>query len=55
MDLSPSVREDVSLVGVTIMNSEAAIGAIDVRGAPGGQFDEECARAALTKIQERMK
>ena len=30
MDLSPSVREDVSLVGVTIMNSEAAIGAIDV-------------------------
>ena len=41
--------------GVTIMASGAAIGAIGVSGAPGGQFDEECARAALTKIQERMK
>jgi len=41
--------------GVTIMAGGAAIGAIGVSGAPGGQFDEECARAALTKIQERMK
>jgi uncharacterized protein GlcG (DUF336 family) len=38
--------------GVTIMVGGAAIG---VSGAPGGQFDEECARAALAKIQERMK
>jgi hypothetical protein len=26
-----------------------------VSGAPGGQFDEECARAALGKIKDRMK
>jgi hypothetical protein len=26
-----------------------------VSGAPGGQLDEECARAALAKIKERMK
>jgi uncharacterized protein GlcG (DUF336 family) len=41
--------------GVTIMAGGVAIGAIGVSGAPGGQFDEECARAALAKIQDRMK
>src|SRR5690349_16960729 len=41
--------------GVTIMVGANAIGAIGVSGAPGGQFDEECARTALAKIQERMK
>jgi len=41
--------------GVTIMAGGGAIGAIGVSGAPGGQFDEECARAALAKIQDRMK
>lgn len=41
--------------GVTIMAGSAPIGAIGVSGAPGGQFDEECARAAIAKIQERMK
>jgi uncharacterized protein GlcG (DUF336 family) len=41
--------------GVTIMAGGSAIGAIGVSGAPGGQFDEECARAALAKIQDRMK
>ena len=38
--------------GVTIMAGGKAIG---VSGAPGGQFDEECARAAIAKIQDRMK
>jgi uncharacterized protein GlcG (DUF336 family) len=38
--------------GVTIMVDGKAIG---VSGAPGGQFDEECARAAIAKIQARMK
>jgi uncharacterized protein GlcG (DUF336 family) len=38
--------------GVTIMAAGTPIGA---SGAPGGQFDEECARAAIAKIQERMK
>jgi uncharacterized protein GlcG (DUF336 family) len=41
--------------GVTIMAGGGAIGAIGVSGAPGGQFDEACARAALAKIQDRMK
>ena len=41
--------------GVTIMAGGVAIGAIGVSGAPGGQFDEECARAARAKIQDRMK
>src|SRR3954464_4689487 len=41
--------------GVTIMAGSAAIGAVGVSGAPGGQFDEECARAALAKIRDRMK
>jgi len=41
--------------GVTIMAGGAAIGAIGVSGAPGGQFDEECARAALAKIRDRIK
>src|SRR5256712_8772582 len=41
--------------GVTIMAGGAAIGAVGVSGAPGGQFDEECARAALAKIRDRMK
>jgi uncharacterized protein GlcG (DUF336 family) len=40
---------------VTIMAGGVAIGAIGVSGAPGGEFDEECARAALAKIQDRMK
>ncbi len=41
--------------GVTIMAGGAAIGAVGVSGAPGGQFDEECARTALAKIKDRMK
>jgi len=41
--------------GVTIMAGGAPIGAIGVSGAPGGQFDEDCTRAAIAKIQDRMK
>jgi uncharacterized protein GlcG (DUF336 family) len=41
--------------GVAIMAGGATIGGIGVSGAPGGQFDEECARAALAKIKDRMK
>jgi uncharacterized protein GlcG (DUF336 family) len=32
-----------------------AIGAIGVSGAPGGQFDEACAREAIAKIQDRIR
>lgn len=31
------------------------IGSIGVSGAPGGQFDEACARDALAKVQDRIK
>ena len=41
--------------GVAIMAAGNTIGAIGVSGAPGGQFDEECARGAIAKIQDRMK
>jgi uncharacterized protein GlcG (DUF336 family) len=41
--------------GVTIMAGSEPIGGIGVGGAPGGNFDDECARAALAKIAGRMK
>src|SRR5262249_49680699 len=41
--------------GVTIKANGAAIGAIGVSGAPGGNFDEECAMSALSKIQDKLK
>ena len=41
--------------GVAIMAGGKTIGGLGVSGAPCGQFDEECARGALAKIQERMK
>jgi uncharacterized protein GlcG (DUF336 family) len=41
--------------GVAIMAGGTTIGGLGVSGAPGGQFDDECARAALAKIQDRMK
>jgi uncharacterized protein GlcG (DUF336 family) len=41
--------------GVAIMSGGNTIGGIGVSGAPGGNFDEECARAAIAKISDRMK
>jgi uncharacterized protein GlcG (DUF336 family) len=41
--------------GVTIMAGSEPVGGIGVGGAPGGNFDDECARAALDKIRDRMK
>ncbi len=41
--------------GVAIMSGGNTIGGIGVSGAPGGNFDEECARAGIAKIQDRMK
>jgi len=37
-----------------IANGET-IGALGVSGAPGGNFDEDCARFALDKVKDRMK
>jgi uncharacterized protein GlcG (DUF336 family) len=41
--------------GVTIMAANKPIGGIGVGGAPGGNFDDECARTALDRIKDRMK
>lgn len=41
--------------GVAIMAGGNTIGGLGVSGAPGGNFDEECARSALAKIKDRMK
>lgn len=41
--------------GVTIMAGGTAIGAIGVSGAPGGNFDDACARAGIARIQDRLK
>ena len=41
--------------GVTIIAGGTAIGAIGVSGAPGGNFDDGCARSAIAKIQDRLK
>jgi len=40
---------------IAIMTGGNTIGGLGVSGAPGGQFDEECARTALAKIKDRMK
>ena len=41
--------------GLTIKAGGQVISAIGVSGAPGGQFDEACAREAIAKIQDRIK
>src|SRR5947208_13316148 len=40
---------------IAIMAGGNTIGGLGVSGAPGGQVDEECARAAMAKIKERLK
>jgi uncharacterized protein GlcG (DUF336 family) len=40
---------------VAIVHNGNYLGALGVSGAPGGNFDEECARAALAKVRDRMK
>jgi uncharacterized protein GlcG (DUF336 family) len=40
---------------VAITAGGQTIGGLGVSGAPGGNFDEECARAALGKIKDHMK
>src|SRR5215510_2284957 len=41
--------------GVALIVDGVTIGGLGVSGAPGGQLDEDCARAAIAKIQDRMK
>lgn len=40
---------------IAISTNGETIGALGVSGAPGGQFDEECARAAMAKVKARLK
>ena len=41
--------------GITLMIDKEPIGGIGVGGAPGGNFDDECAQQAILKIRDRMK
>ncbi len=41
--------------GVPIKAGDATIGAIGVGGAPGGNFDEACATAAIEKAADQLK
>ena len=40
---------------VAIIHNGVSLGAVGVSGAPGGHLDEECARAALARIRDRIK
>lgn len=40
--------------GLVILSKGQIVGAIGVGGAPGGEKDEACAKAALAKIQARL-
>ena len=52
---TPLPNVTYAIGGVTIMAGGKPVGGIGVSGAPGGQIDEDCARAAIAKIQDRMK
>ena len=41
--------------GVVIKLGDETIGAIGASGAPGAKLDDNCARAGLTKIRDRLK
>lgn len=41
--------------GVPIKAGDVTIGAIGVGGAPGGNFDEACAVAAIKKVSDQLK
>ena len=41
--------------GVPVKAGNEVIGAIGVGGAPGGHLDEQCAVAALAKVQDQLK
>jgi uncharacterized protein GlcG (DUF336 family) len=41
--------------GVVIKMGDEVVGAIGASGAPGAQLDDNCARAGLEKIRDRLK
>jgi uncharacterized protein GlcG (DUF336 family) len=52
---TPLPNVTYAIGGIAIKAGGKIIAGMGVSGAPGGQFDEECARAAIAKIQDRMK
>jgi uncharacterized protein GlcG (DUF336 family) len=52
---TPLPNVTYAIGGVALIVDGATIGGLGVSGAPGGQLDEDCARAAIAKIQDRMK
>jgi uncharacterized protein GlcG (DUF336 family) len=40
---------------IVIRSGGQIIGALGISGAPGGQYDEACAKEALAKVQDRLK
>lgn len=40
--------------GVAVKSGDTLLGAVGVSGAPGGEKDEACAKAALKKLEERL-
>jgi uncharacterized protein GlcG (DUF336 family) len=52
---TPLPNVTYAIGGIAVKAGGKTIAGMGVSGAPGGQFDEECARAAIAKIQERMK
>jgi uncharacterized protein GlcG (DUF336 family) len=41
--------------GIVIKIGDEVVGAIGAAGAPGGELDDNCARAGLAKIRERVR
>lgn len=41
--------------GMPVKVGDEVIGAVGVAGAPGGHLDEQCAQAALAKVQDLLK
>ncbi|MCF6208572.1 MAG: heme-binding protein [Ghiorsea sp.] len=58
-DIRPELNHIAGLIvmrgGLNIMAGGNRVGAIGVSGAPGGDIDEACAKAALEKLSERLE
>ena len=59
---NPTTTNLVSSIGYLLLGGNVpikldnkAIGAVGIRGAPGGNPDEQCAAAAIDKIKDQLK
>jgi uncharacterized protein GlcG (DUF336 family) len=57
-DIRPELNQMQGIIimggGVQIRAAGSLIGAVGVSGAPGGDIDEECAKAGLEKVADRL-